>query len=241
MIHRLLIVKTGQAVPEASADGRDFEHWFIDAMGPRRFDYTVVRVDRDEALPLPADVGAVLVTGSPAMVSDKAAWSERTAGWLAEAHRFGLPMLGVCYGHQLIAHALGGRVGPNPKGRRMGRARLLTSAEDDPLLGALPTQALFHVSHFEAVLEPPPRARVIATADHDPHHALHFGGRSWGVQFHPEFDGAITASYIRARAHVLQSEGHDPDSLLAELDPTPSGNRAGRAVLERFAQLATGR
>jgi GMP synthase (glutamine-hydrolysing) len=102
---------------------------------------------------------------------------------------------------------------------------------DDLLLGALDQPTRVHVTHMEAVLEPPPAARVIARAEGDPHHALHFGGSSWGVQFHPEFDAEIMACYIRLRADNLRTEGQDPDSLLAAVGPAP----AGPQIMRRFA------
>jgi len=236
----MLIVKTGQAVPEARRDGRDFEHWFARGLGEERLDYETVRVDRGQPLPELESIDAVLVTGSPAMVSAREAWSEKTACWLAAAHARGLPMLGVCYGHQLLAHALGGRVGPNPHGRTMGRVELEFSAADDPLLGGFGAGTPFHVSHVEVVLAAPASARVVAGAAHDPNHALHFGGRSWGVQFHPEFDLAIMRAYIGARAAALRAEGQSPEALIEGLDSAAGGNRAGDALLRRFAELAGG-
>lgn len=233
----LIIVKTGRAVPEARGDGRDFEHWFADGLGPDLFDYRTVRVDEGEVLPPVESLDhppAVLVTGSPAMVSDRLEWSEQTAAWLAGAHAAGLPILGVCYGHQLLAHALGGRVGPNPAGRAMGRVTVEFSDPDDPLTGPFASEASFNVSHVEVVLEPPENSRVIGTAPHDPYHALYFGNLSWGVQFHPEFDREIMQSYIHARAEPLEAEGQDPATLIADLDDNPNG----WPFLARFAELA---
>lgn len=233
----LIIVKTGRAVPEARANGRDFEHWFVDGLGPNRFDYRVVCVDQGEALPPLASLDhppAVLVTGSPAMVSDRLDWSEQTAAWLADAHATGAPILGVCYGHQLLAHALGGRVGPNPEGRRMGRTPVEFHHAEDLLTGPFAPGASFNVSHVEVVLEPPVGARVIGSAPHDRWHALYFGNSSWGVQFHPEFDHVIMQSYIEARSEPLVAEGHDPAGLIAGLDDNPNG----APLLARFAELA---
>ena len=233
----LIIVKTGQAVPEARGDGRDFEHWFAAGLGSEAFDYRTIRVDQGEVLPPIQSLDhapAVLVTGSPAMVSDRLAWSETTAAWLTGAHGAGLPILGVCYGHQLLAHALGGKVRPNPEGRRMGRTVVEFSDQRDPLTGAFAPSAAFNVSHLEVVVAPPDGARVIATAAHDPCHAMYFGNRSWGVQFHPEFDGPIMRAYIEARAGLLEAEGQDPAALIAELDDNPNGH----PFLARFAEIA---
>ncbi|MDX1626782.1 MAG: glutamine amidotransferase [Wenzhouxiangellaceae bacterium] len=231
-----LIVKTGRAVPEARRGGQDFEDWFADGLGRERFEFRTVRVDEGETLPEPdpARLAGALVTGSPAMVSDRADWSEATAAWLAEAHRGGLPLLGVCYGHQLLAHALGGEVGPNPEGRRMGRFETRAIDPDDALLAPFAPACAFHVSHFEAVLRLPDGARVVGRADHDPHHALHFGGNSWGVQFHPEFDRETMRAYIEARAEVLDDEGQDPVALREAVD----GPHHGPKLLRRFGDLA---
>ncbi len=233
----LIIVKTGEAVPEARTGDCDFEDWFIAGLGPERFEFRTVRVNIGQSLPIihnGSPSNAVLVTGSPAMVSDGLDWSESTAAWLAEAHAAGWPILGVCYGHQLIARALGGKVGPNPAGRAMGRVRVRFSDDQELLTGSFFPAAEFHVSHVESVLQPPRDARVIGSAEHDVFHALHFGGRSWGVQFHPEFDRRIMQAYIEARADVLGKEGQNPAALQAGL----GDNVAGEHLLRRFAGIA---
>lgn len=234
----IVIVKTGSAVPEARADGRDFEHWFAEALGPGRFAFETVDVEGRQTLPRIGQArsfDAVVVTGSPAMVSDRLDWSERAAGWLADVHAAGTPILGVCYGHQLLAHALGGRVGPNPRGRRMGRVTVETVEADDPLMQPFAPRTAFHVTHLETVLEPPSGARVVATAEHDSFHALYFGGNSWGVQFHPEIDARLMTAYLRARSKLLRGEGHDPEQLIEQIiDDTRGGeflHRFGDRVL----------
>lgn len=125
-------------------------------------------------------------------------------------------------------------MGPNPNGRRMGRMEVDVVDAADPLVGPFAPRAAFNVSHVEVVLEPPVNARVIGTAEHDPYHALYFGNRSWGVQFHPEFDRRIMRAYIEARSEPLAAEGQDPEKLTAGLDQNPNG----RPLLARFAELA---
>lgn len=233
---RLLIIKTGSAPAEIGRKFGDFDHWFVRALPADRFDFDIIRVDEGQALPdcpnqtLPA---GVLVTGSPAMVSHRLDWSERTAQWLAQAHAAQLPMLGVCYGHQLIAHALGGRVGPNPHGRRIGTFEIRIHHDGNPLLQAADDRLPVHATHVEAVLDPPAGSRVIASSEGDDHHALHFGANTWGVQFHPEFDADIMRAYIRARAGLIDAEGRDSQQLHDQVIPAPLGPR----LLTRFVDL----
>lgn len=80
-------------------------------------------------------------SGSSAMISHREAWNERTADWLRDAAACATPVLGICYGHQLLAHALGGRVGPNPHRREIGTVLLrLASEAGDALLALLPRE-----------------------------------------------------------------------------------------------------
>ena len=116
----LLIIKAGETLPEIAARRGDFEDWIIAGLARPGLATDVKSVWQGEALPHDDTVSGVVVTGSSAMVSHREAWSERTAGWLARAVDAGTPILGICYGHQLLAHGLGGEVGPNPRGREIG-------------------------------------------------------------------------------------------------------------------------
>jgi GMP synthase (glutamine-hydrolysing) len=187
-----------------------------------------------EELPAPHETDGLVITGSAAMVSEAEPWSERTAVWLRDAVEAGVPILGICFGHQLLAHALGGVVGPNPRGREIGTVSLaLTdSAATDPLLGGLPVRIDVHATHLESVLDLPPGAQLLASSDLDPHHAFRMPGRPvWGVQFHPEFSAEVTRGYIVAKRDDMRAEGMDPDRLLAGVRDTPWGGE----ILTRFA------
>jgi GMP synthase (glutamine-hydrolysing) len=230
----MLIVKTGTARTALGGVETDFEHWIARGLGRR---VQVCSVHEGEELPAPYEVGGVVVTGSSAMVSHREAWAERTAGWLRDAVEAGVPVLGICFGHQLLAHALGGRVGPNPRGREIGTVgvTLADGAADDPLLGGLPAHFEVHATHMESVLELPPGAELLASTRLDPHHAFRVPGRpAWGLQFHPEFSAAVTRGYVEAKRQDMQAEGLDPDRLLAGVRETPWGE----AILARFAELA---
>jgi GMP synthase (glutamine-hydrolysing) len=230
----MLIVKTGTARTALEDSDGDFEHWIARGLGRR---VQVCSVYEGEDLPDPSGIDGVVVTGSSAMVSHREGWAERTADWLRAAVEAGVPVLGICFGHQLLAHALGGRVGPNPRGHEIGTVSVTGAdgAAADPLLGGLPDRIEVHATHRESVLELPAGAELLASSKLDPHHAFRVPGRpAWGVQFHPEFSAAVIRAYIEARRDDLQAEGLDPDGLLAAVRET----RWGDDILARFAQLA---
>jgi GMP synthase (glutamine-hydrolysing) len=229
---RFLILATGTAIDEVRRRLGDFPHWFRVAMRLPPEAVHVVDAFRARALPEPRDFAGTVVTGSGAMVTDREPWSESAAGWLRHAAHSGHPILGVCYGHQLLAHALGGRVGWNPRGREIGTVWIEAHAEAacDPLLG--PNAGGFHAqaTHLQSVLESPPDATVLARSALDDCHAFRVGDAAWGVQFHPEFSTAAMRAYIAARADEIRNEGLNPRVLKRQVSATPKA----RAVLRRF-------
>lgn len=230
-----LLIETGDPVPSLRRHG-SFGHWIRVAAGLSGRESRVVRVFEDEALPDPAGHAGVLVSGSGAMVTDRQAWSERTAEWLRGAAQDGHALFGICYGHQLIAHALGGKVDDNPQGREMGTVclDLANGAGDDPLFDGFPGQVPAQATHLQTVLQPPPGARVLAVSGRDNCQAFRWGEATWGVQFHPEFSVGVMKSYIHARADALRKEGTCPRELAQAVRPTPTARR----VLRRFIHLA---
>ena len=169
------------------------------------------------------------------MVSHRETWSERTAEWLRDAVQCATPVLGICYGHQLLAHALGGRVGPNPHGRQIGtvRVRLAEKAEDDALLAGFGGSLRVHTTHTESVLELPDATARLGSSKGDSNSAFCFGTAAWGVQFHPEFDARVMRRYIEERRELLVAEDIDVDDRLAAVEECPDA--AG--VLRRFSEL----
>ena len=183
-----------------------------------------------EPFPDPAGVAGFVVTGSSASVTERADWMLRTEAYLKKAVSEGASVLGICFGHQLIAQALGGRVEKNPRGREIGTTDVELVASD-PLLDDAEHPFVANMTHVDSVIEPPKAARLLACTRRDPHSALRFGERVWGVQFHPEIDGDVMRKYISARRELIDEEGLDAAAILAAARDTPPG----AAVLRRFA------
>jgi len=232
-LKQIALIKTGATIEQIKLAHGDFEVWFAEGMGVS--DPLQVDVFEHEALPEAESLAGVVITGSPVMISAKEDWSERTAGWLERTVQKGIPVLGVCYGHQMLAHALGGKAGPNPAGRQIGtvEAELIDTAKDDPLLGYLPSTFAAQTSHSEVVLELPQGAERLATSPLDNNFAIRFAENVWGVQFHPEFSAVVMSEYIRYRSNDIREEGLDPQQLQKRITETAEA----KSVLKNFVDL----
>ncbi len=230
-----LILETGQPVPSLRRYGR-FPHWIRVAAGLEQTETVVVNVAQGEALPERGRFAAAIVTGSAAFVTDRAEWSERSADWLREAAHEGMPLFGICYGHQLLAHALGGEVDYNPAGRESGTIvlDLEPPAAEDPLFAGLPARFPAHATHLQTVLRAPAGATVLARSTQDNCHAFRWGKNTWGVQFHPEFATHHMRGYVRARADCIARHGGCARTVVRQVTAAP----LARQLLRRFVRHA---
>lgn len=233
----LLILFTGNTVPNVRERHGDFDAHFRTAIGDAwQGPWTTVD-SRVEGATLPAldEVAGVIVTGSSSSVTDrdKETWMPRLEAWLRQAVEAEVPLLGVCFGHQILASALGGEVRKNPSGRRIGSLTVRRVGED-PLLEGVPERFQVNVSHRDHVAIHPPNVRPLVTADHDELHAFAAGPYARAVQFHPEFHDGIVRGYIEARQQILKDEGLDPDALHRAVVDAPDARRVLRNFVTNF-------
>ncbi len=232
---KIVIIKTGNTFPELANRRGDFEDWILNGMGLERQDAQIVDVSQGEALPFYPAVSGVVITGSHVMVTDHLDWSERTAQWLKDAVEHEIPILAICYGHQLLAYACGGTVGDNPEGLEFGtvKIQLTEEANSDLLFKHVSQTFQANAIHTQSVLLLPPEAQVLASSEMDEHHAFVLGTCVWGLQFHPEFDADVTKTCIREHASKLRKQGIQPEPLLQKCQDTPES--AG--LLARFYDI----
>lgn len=188
-------------------------------------------VDEPCAFPAPAQVAGVIVTGSPARIADQSPWMLALQARLRSFVVQQVPIFGICFGHQLLGAALGGRSGPNPRGREIGTVPMTLQAAD-PLFGAEPRSFAVAMTHLDSVLELPAGAVSLGSTDLERHAAVRFATNTWGVQFHPELDAEVVGDYVASRREALLGEGLDPDALLRARAETPES----ADLLRRFAR-----
>jgi GMP synthase (glutamine-hydrolysing) len=188
-----------------------------------------------DVIPDLTGAAAVIVTGSAASVTEALPWIERTGECLRALVTLDVPLLGICFGHQLLGHALGGRVSLNPRGREIGSVALTLEA-DDPVIGKRGTSVV-NMTHLDSVVELPAGACRLAHTELEPNAAVRFGPSAWGVQYHPEIDGEVMRCYFEARRAALLVEGFDVDAGERAVVDAPEGAR----VIDRFLRFALAR
>ena len=231
----LYILKTGSTFESIQQSQGDFEDWFQQFMQPKALSIRVIDVTMNQSLPEYADCAGVVITGSPAMVTDKLPWSVALEQWLPGLVEQRIPVLGVCYGHQLMAESLGGEAGNHPQGKEIGTVciQLTEAAKNDALLQLLPATFPAHVTHTQSALQLPPQAVHLASNDYEPNHAFRVGDCAWGLQFHPEFDATVMRAYISEQMDTLREGGRDPEALLDAVQDTPHS----ATLLARFVEI----
>lgn len=240
----LVIFKTGDSFSKISEQIGDFEQWIVDGLGDQHLPVAIIDPRKGDALPDIDTVAGGIITGSHSMVSDREPWSESLAAWLRAAVAGNIPVLGICYGHQLLAHALGGDVGYHPGGIELGTVsvNLTPSAKNDPLFDHLPDRFLAHVVHRQCVRILPEGAVLLAGNAFEPHHAFRIGDAAWGVQFHPEFGTAAMTGYIEeAMADSGSAEavsGFSSNQVLPTDEAASLLPKFARVVEQRMRQVS---
>lgn len=158
-----------------------------------------VEVSRGEALPALEGIEAVLIPGSAAGVYDDFEWIAPLREFIRSAYDANIPMLGICFGHQIIADALGGDVRKSEKGWGLGRHSYSVTHPD---VFAAPAPAVLAIacSHQDQVITPPQSAKVFMSSDFTPNAGLVYdNGKVLTVQPHPEFEDDYTLALAKLR------------------------------------------
>lgn len=184
------ILVCGHAIDEVAKTHGDYGDWFKILLAGNGFSFDVYKVVDME---FPNDVHAAdgwLLTGSPHGAYEDHPFIAPLEDFVREAYAAPVPMVGVCFGHQLIAQALGGKVEKYKDGWAVGRQDYTFEG-----LGAVALNAW----HQDQVMELPKDARVIAGNDFCKNAGLLYGDRAYTIQPHPEFSNPVIAEYVALR------------------------------------------
>ena len=228
------ILKMGSAAPDLRERHGDFVDW-IKRKLPVDLPQTAQVLNPEAgALPDPAGLGGLIITGSDSMVTEPSCSDLTAFRWLEKVLKTDVPVLGLCYGHQMLGHVLGGEVGPLHGGPEIGVAEVEFAAGEDPLFASCGTRQRVAVIHWQSIRRLPAGAQVLGRGEREPNQAVRFLPRVWGVQFHPEFSPGVLTELTRENSGVLREAGRDPAQVVAEA----SQWREQTGLISRFAHLA---
>jgi GMP synthase-like glutamine amidotransferase len=208
---RITIIETGIVSPKNRERHGSYPQMFERMIGNAGAAVTFDTVSIPAGAPLPDIKGleAILITGSSAGVYDDLDWIAPLEAFVREAHQGKVPTVGVCFGHQLIAQALGGTARKSEKGFGLGRHVYDIAPDNGVIDGA---RIALACSHQDQVITPPAGARTVLSSDFTPHAGLLYGGgTTFSVQAHPEF----TVGFALACCEMVRSKGDAPESIVA--------------------------
>ena len=171
---KLYIIKIGTTFPAIEKRLGDFDRWTANALDSVDVELGIVDAEHGDSLPKEEECAGVIITGSHAMVTDNVSWSVKLEKWIALLLKAQIPIFGICYGHQLLAHAMGGRAGFHPNGFEIGTVKVSKTrfANDDLLFCDLPASFEVQVNHTQSVLRLPHKAKILASNTFEPHQAF---------------------------------------------------------------------
>ncbi len=237
----------GEAPEEVFAEYGGYVDWFRRIAGDCE-----VELDPFDGMSgrMPSDIAeydGIVITGSPASLTEPEPWMEAGVALIRQAAQQQAALLGVCFGHQMIGAAYGGSVIENPEGWELSTYTVSVNelGQEDPLFADLPASVDVNLSHRD-IIDPDTLShlngiRSLASTPKTAVQALAAGPKLRGVQFHPEFDGAITTAYLDQRVDILRADAErrgeaddQPDKLAERIHDCPRSEQLFRNFLNYF-------
>jgi GMP synthase-like glutamine amidotransferase len=234
---KLGILKTGRPPAPVVGTFGTYPDMFIRLLGPDAHDYRVFAVDEGELPESPGACDAYLITGSSAGVYDPLPWIAQAEAFLREA-KGQAALVGVCFGHQLMAQAFGGAVVKSPKGWGVGE-HVYEVMEGEPWMDERPLRIRLPASHQDQVVQKPPGAEVFAASEFTPYAGLVWRDQpAISIQPHPEFDPAFARSLIEHRRGDPYPD-EQADAAIASYSGADDRERVGRWINNFLARATT--
>jgi GMP synthase-like glutamine amidotransferase len=230
---KLGILKTGRPPLPAIPKFGTYPDMFRRLLGEAAHDWRTYAVDEGELPGSPTECDGYLITGSSAGVYEDLPWIAPAEAFLRAA-KGKAALVGVCFGHQLMAHAFGAEVIKSPKGWGVGENQYRLLIREPWMDSDVPIR--LPASHQDQVVSLPPGAEVFAASDFTPFAGLAWPGeRAISMQPHPEFEPAYAISLIEHRRGGTYPDDQ-ADRAVASFKAPDDRARVGRWIADFFAE-----
>jgi GMP synthase-like glutamine amidotransferase len=230
---KITIIQTGEVPLPLRSRFVPYRHMFetmFDRTG-QGFTYQTINVADGEPFPDLDSLEGAVITGSAAGVYDSLPWLDPLRDFIRKGYQHRTPLLGICFGHQIMADALGGDVRKSEKGWGLGR-HTYDVAHRPSFMQQAPAALAVACSHQDQVISPPRDAQVILSSDFTPNAGLAYrNGAALSFQPHPEFEDDYTIALAELRRGKVADEL--VDDAVASI-ATPSQSVEVAAYIARF-------
>ncbi|MFK7800471.1 MAG: type 1 glutamine amidotransferase [Anaerolineae bacterium] len=198
---------------------------------PNKIEMHDYRITEDDFPNSPAECDGYIITGSPAGAYDTHPWIPKLSQFIRDTHAAGIKMVGICFGHQILAHALGGEAKKSEKGWGMGLREFNLETEERPEWLTLPAdngECNLYFCHQDQVVTLPKNAKRLAGSEFCPNAMFTLDDQILGMQGHPEFTnktmdvtvdyftGKLDDDFIEEVVSTTQTEVNPDDKVAAE-------------------------
>jgi GMP synthase (glutamine-hydrolysing) len=214
----------------------DYDVLLTEGIGLPADNFSIYDVPNGNKLPYDIDFDGIVISGAAKMLTNEYNWLEPLSKWLRYFGKRNVPILGICFGHQIIAHAWGGKVLVNPNDIEVGTKQIdfKNEVKNDQLLKDYYPAINAQVSHVQSVTILPKNVVVLASSQQEPYQAFRIGNNTWGLQFHPEFNADVIKKLIISKDEKYPGK-IDVDSLIAEVKETSESY----SILKRFGEIVS--
>ena len=223
----IIIVSNGPGLKDVVEKFGHSSEWIPQAINDPSINYQVLKAYEGDVCNID-NYDGFIITGSKYSVYDDFNWINELKGFIKSIVSHNKPILGICFGHQILAECLGGKVEHNKLGWELGSysINLTESGLNHKLFSGINNQDIVYESHQDIVINLPANATLLADTDKSIQ-SFQYNDNVYGVQFHPEFSWEVTRMLMDLRI----AKGKSVDNNLLEK------SKKGHKILNNFIDI----
>lgn len=193
---QFLIIRAGKTYRDAAIQFGEFDQNFMDSFSEYPKKHTIIDAQNTSDYSTYNMVSGIIITGALENVTDNHSWMLPLKQFILENYQNNTPILGVCFGHQIIADTLGGKVDFNTNGGEFGIEEITLKQPTNFFDFQLPNKFKAYLTHYQSVVSLPKNAISYAESIREQNQITYYGNQTWGLQFHPEFTQVLHTFYL---------------------------------------------